>query len=316
MSGLRITQPGVLALVQDKGRFGQHCLGLTTGGPLDEEAFYWANRLCENDPASTAIEISIGGLELVAERHCRIAVTGADMALNINGDAKGGWRSHSLSPGDKLKLGFASAGCRSYLAVSGGFNIAHQFGSAATVMREGVGGIAEAAGKPLSAGTLLPCAETRTTEHWQLPAELQPQYSQQVTLRVILGYQQRHFSAAQQSLFFHNSYTVSQQFDRMGYRLTGAKIHCDLGGIVSEGICLGAIQVPADGQPIVLLHDRQTIGGYPKIGAVFSADLGKLTQLLAGGNVNFTPFDINDAHAELLLIQRRRDATRCQPCEE
>jgi allophanate hydrolase subunit 2 len=124
-----------------------------------------------------------------------------------------------------------------------------------------------------------------------------------VTVRVIPGYQQAHFSRLQQRRFFSHAYTVSDRCDRMGYRLEGAAIACDIDGILSEGICFGAIQIPADGQPIVLLNDRQTIGGYPKIGSALSLDAARLSQLRPGGTVHFAPVSPYGAHNALHIAQ-------------
>ena len=305
MSALKILQPGFLSLLMDAGRFGQHGLGLTTGGPLDEVSFYWANRLCQNPTNTTLIETSVGGLELQALADTIIAVTGANMPLTINGQGQPLWATHKIKAGDKIKLGFATAGARCYLTVAGGFDVEPQFGSTATVVREGIGGLN---GKALAAGDQLTLRQAiNTIDSQYLASDAQPTFASDITVRVILGYQEKHFSAAQKALFFSNRYEVSNQCNRMGYRLTGPAIKCDIGGIVSEGICLGAIQVPADGQPIVLLHDRQTIGGYPKLGSVFSGDLYKLGQLMPGGNLHFEAIDIHQAQAELLLEQRRRE---------
>lgn len=307
MSALKVIQPGFLSLLMDAGRIGQHGLGLTTGGPLDENAFYWANRLCSNQTNTTLVETSVGGLELQALADTALAVTGANMPLTINGKLHPLWTRCAIKAGDRIKLGFATAGARCYLAVADGFNIAPQFASTATVVREAIGGLN---GKALAAGDLLPLTPpAQPFEPAELALEHQPTYTSSVNLRVILGYQQSHFSATQKALFFSRRYLASNQCNRMGYRLTGPAIACDIGGIVSEGICLGAIQVPADGQPIVLMHDRQTIGGYPKLGSVFSGDLSLLGQLMPGGDIRFTEMSIEAAHAELLLAERKRNNT-------
>lgn len=311
MSHFEVINPGILALLQDAGRLGKHQIGLTSGGPLDPEAFYWANRLCQNPNNSTTIEITVGGLQLKAHTDTHIAVTGADMPLTINGEARDNWRSHAVSAGDSIQLGYASEGCRSYLAVSGGFNIEPMFGSSATVVREGIGGIK---GTPLQKGDNLPCCSHAGTEHWQVPQNDRPSYSKQVTLRVIPGYQEHSFSRFQQRLFFHNTYTVSDRCDRMGYRLEGPRLQSSIEGILSEGICLGAIQVPADGQPIILMNDRQTIGGYPKIGSVLSLDLAKLAQLTPGGKVSFAAITIDCAHNALHLAQSRLQSVSLEAC--
>ncbi len=299
-SGLKVTKPGILTLIQDAGRFGYHGIGLTTGGPLDPLAFQWANRLCQNPLTATALEISIGGLQLEAQADTRLAVTGADMPLKINGVEKAGWQSHPVGAGDRIELGFAKQGIRAYLAVAGGFDITPQFGSTATVSREGLGGLN---GDRLQAGDFLPCHHAEPGDCRRLGEQWRPVYSDEAHCRVIPGYQQQAFSRFQQRMFFSSHYSVSERCDRMGYRLEGPNIKPAVDGILSEGICLGAIQVPADGQPIVLLNDRQTIGGYPKIGSVLSLDIARLAQLQPGKLVSFEPISIDHAHSELLLAR-------------
>jgi biotin-dependent carboxylase-like uncharacterized protein len=344
-SNLEVINPGILSLLQDAGRFGHHQIGLTSGGPLDPEAFYWANRLCGNEPQdqrtsnsqasnsqtssseintnqtnTTAIEITVGGLHLKAHSAARIAVTGANMALSINNIEQALWRSHDIQAGDTIKLDFATQGARAYLAVAGGIQVPPQFGSRSTVVREGVGGLQGVdglQGSSLQVGDMLPCQPSYKADlpNWQLPQSYQPNYSKQITVRVIPGYQEHCFSRFQQRLFFHNTYTVSKLCDRMGYRLEGPKIVADIEGILSEGICLGAIQVPADGQPIILMNDRQTIGGYPKIGSVLSLDLGRVSQLMPGDKINFAAITIDCAHNILNLAHQRLKNTSLEVCE-
>jgi biotin-dependent carboxylase-like uncharacterized protein len=297
---LRVIQPGILSLLQDRGRFGQHRIGLTTGGPLDGEAFAYCNRLLGNPVGSTAVEISFGGIQLEAGVNTFICVTGAHMPLQINGREKTLWEVHRVVAGDRISLEFAERGCRAYLGVADGFQVEASFNSTATVMREQIGGLR---GEKLQAGDTLPCAEVNVRKCHYLPAEHQPRYHDTVTVRVIPGYQQTHFSRLQQRRFFSHGYTVSERSDRMGYRLEGPAIHADIEGILSEGICFGAIQIPADGQPIVLLNDRQTIGGYPKIGSALSLDAARLAQLKPGGCVYFAPISIHGAHNALHLAQ-------------
>ncbi|MGB1402698.1 MAG: biotin-dependent carboxyltransferase family protein [Porticoccaceae bacterium] len=306
MSGIKVIQPGILSLVQDQGRFGLHSIGLTTGGPMDRNAFRWANRLCNNTAGCATIEITVGGLSLESQVHSQIAVTGPNMALSINHQSMALWQSHAIAPGDRIDLGYATDGGRGYLAVTGGFQGQPCFNSQATVARESLGGLQQD-GTPLQAGDMLPCSDTRQLSHLlRLPRALVPVFNEQATnLRVILGYQQDAFTPVQKQLFFSSEYSITEHSDRMGYRLQGAAIKPSIDGILSEGICLGAIQVPADGQPIVLLSDRQTIGGYPKLGSVLSLDLDKLAQLMPGSNICFEPISIEQAHNALLLDQHQ-----------
>ena len=305
---MTVIQPGVLSLLQDAGRFGQHRIGLTTGGPLDNAAFQWANRLCDNsvEKPATAIEISIGGLVLSVEADTSIAFTGAHMPLKINQQTVEAWRTLRVKAGDRIEIGYATQGARAYLAVAGGFDIPPSFGSTATVTREGIGGLH---GGALVKDDQLAFRQQAEPEALMLAPDDRPDYPTSVTLQVITGYQQEHFSDTQQALFFNSEYTVSEQCDRMGFRLEGQEVKADITGMLSEGICYGAIQIPANGQPIVLLNDRQTIGGYPKIGSVFSLDIARLTQLLPGGKVRFTPITQAEAHNQLHLANWRFNNT-------
>jgi biotin-dependent carboxylase-like uncharacterized protein len=197
-------------------------------------------------------------------------------------------------------------GVRTYLGVANGFSISPSFGSTATVMREQLGGLR---GDKLAAGDQLPCSAGIARQLLYLTQEDQPVYDDSITVRVIPGYQQHHFSRLQQRRFFGSTYQVSDRCDRMGYRLEGPKISCDIEGILSEGICYGAIQIPADGQPIALLYDRQTIGGYPKIGSALSIDAARLAQLKPGGRVHFAAISTHAAHNTLHLMRRYEQRT-------
>jgi biotin-dependent carboxylase-like uncharacterized protein len=308
-SGFKIVKPGILSLITDLGRYGKHRIGLTTGGPIDPYAFRWANRLLGNDLNASALEASFGGLVLEAQIDSSFVVTGATAPLKINGLDAELWRVHAVSAGDKIELGFATEGCRSYLAVAGGFIISESFGSTATVVRESLGGLA---GDKLKAGDILPAHAADGVVENVLAEHLRPDYTGDIVLRVIPGYQQHAFSRFQQRLFFGSDYEVSDRCDRMGYRLTGAEIKPSIDGILSEGICLGAIQVPADGQPIVLLNDRQTIGGYPKIGSMMSLDVARLGQCMPGAKISFQAVTIDCAHNALCLAEshfQRAEAT-------
>ena len=295
---LEVIQPGILSLLQDRGRFGRHRIGLTNGGPLDPHAFAWCNRLLDNDPNATVVEVSFGGARFRSRVDTFVCVTGATMPLRINNRELPRWAVHPVAAGDEISLDFADSGCRAYLGVADGFSVAPSFGSTATVMREAIGGLG---GDKLRAGDLLTCAAVAQRKRHYLHPASQPRYQDRVTVRVIPGYQQARFSRLQQRRFFSHAYTVSERSDRMGYRLEGPAIHCDIGGILSEGICAGAVQIPADGQPIVLLNDRQTIGGYPKIGSALSLDTARLAQLRPGGIVHFAPVSPHGAHNALHL---------------
>lgn len=298
---MTVLQPGMLSLLQDAGRHGYHRLGLSNGGPMDGEAYHYCNRLLQNPAGATVIEISAGGLQLATEVDSFICLTGATMPLDINGQARALWEVQPVAAGDIIHIGFARTGCRAYLGVAGGFTVAPSFGSTATVVREHIGGLR---GEALRSGDRLPCAASAARRRLYLREKDQPRYQNTLTVRVIPGYQQRHFNRTEQRRFFGSTYRVSQRCDRMGYRLEGPAIDCDISGILSEGICFGAIQIPPDGQPIVLLNDRQTIGGYPKIGAALSLDAARLSQLAAGSSVHFAPVTVHTAQRALDLARR------------
>ena len=311
MSAMVVSQPGLLSLLHDRGRYGAHALGLTTGGPLDFLAFDWANRLLDNDRNATCIEISFGGLQLESEVSTSCAITGATAPCRLNGEPLEQWRSFRVDAGDTLEIGFTSSGTRAYLAVSGGFDIEPSFGSTSTVVREKIGGLD---GDKLKAGDRLPCVSAPRERDQRLAEENRPQYGDRARLRVVPGYQQAAFDHVQKWRFFNTAYRLTDRCDRMGFRLEGESVRSNMVSMLSEGICHGAIQIPADGQPIVLMNDRQTIGGYPKIGAVIAADTARLAQLSPGASVEFDEIGIEQAHAVHCLERARFERTPLQSC--
>ncbi|MDC2890985.1 biotin-dependent carboxyltransferase family protein [Psychrosphaera sp. 1_MG-2023] len=299
-NGFVVKQPGMLSLIQDAGRFGQHHLGLTEGGPADKNAFDWCHRLLENVNNETAIEVSIGGLILQSHCHTTGCITGANNVVKKNGKVLPLWQTFEIVPNDVIEFGYATTGVRNYFSVAGGFQMQPQFGSCATVVREGIGGIN---GKALTAGDNLATMSNKNKRVCSLAKSKQPEYLDAVQLRIVLGYQLDWFTNHQVQRFLNASYEVSKQWDRMGYRLSGAKISANKTAMYSEGIALGSVQIPADGQPIILLHDRQTIGGYPKIGTVLSLDLDRLTQCRQGAKITFESISIEQAHNALHLAK-------------
>jgi biotin-dependent carboxylase-like uncharacterized protein len=318
--GFIVNNPGVLSLIQDAGRYGCFNLGLTNGGPADAEAFYWANRLCNNAIDTTTIEVSLGGLALTAQIDCNMVVTGAPMPLTVNGQATSLWRTFEVKAGDSIKLGFATTGVRCYVAVTGGFTIGKTFGSTATVCRENIGGLS---GDKLKTDDVLPIktlinTALKTTKKCQqrlLAEQDRPQYANSLVLRTVQGYQYKCFSTFERRCFYSNTYQISEHWDRMGYRLKGRAITAEVKEILSEGICYGAVQIPADGQPIVLLNDRQTIGGYPKIGSVVSQDCAKLSQLRQSDCVRFEPITVSEADNLYHLNLSRLTNTHLIECD-
>lgn len=301
VKGLKVLKAGGLALLQDSGRFGAQGMGLTCGGAMDEHAARWANRLLHNTPDAALLEITLGNLVLEAEVPTQIALTGAECEVTINGALCQNWCTHGLKAGDRLHIGWARSGMRGYLAVVGGFRVVPEFGSVATVVREGVGGLD---GGALKAGQTLPLQPRPDADKPRrcVPPAYQPKYECEVLpLRLISGYQYEQFDPQVVAALYSASYRLAAQSDRMGMRLAGPAVVPPVSGILSEGISFGAVQIPPDGQPIVMMKDRQTIGGYPKLGSVLPLDLFRLSQLRPGGQVSFVPIQL----AEAQLLMRR-----------
>ena len=294
---LRIIEPGPLSLIQDPGRYGHQHIGVSPGGPMDEQAFSWANHLLDNPLNDPQIEINLGSFHCEFLLPTTIAITGADMSAALNGVAIQPWQSYSIHAGDQLSFKGARSGVRAYLAVRGGLDIPEILGSCATVVRDQLGGL-HRDGKQLSAGDCLHYPASKPVLTRQVPDAFIPEYGQDITLDVIPGCQYEWFSRQEHRRFFNSVYSVTAQTDRMGYRLSGAAIHCHQQSLISEGIALGAIQIPADGQPIILMRDRQTLGGYPKIGCITAGSLSKLAQCQPGATVRFVKKDLYEAEAE------------------
>lgn len=304
----KVIKPGLLALLQDLGRHGHQSIGLTTGGPMDEVAFRWGNALLENDPNAAQVEITFGMLSLEAQSDTSIAITGADLGATLNGKSITPWQSYAIKKSDVLAFHQPVWGLRAYLAVKGGFLCEPTLGSVATVMREKIGGLT-GKGDKLQKGDLLSYQTGAVHRQKSVPRLAIPHYGVK-DIPVILGYQYKCFSTSERATFFSSDYTVSSNSDRMGYRLEGQAIRSDTKGIISEGIAYGAIQIPKDGQPIVLLQDRQTIGGYPKIGCVTRIGGGLLAQQKPGDVIQFTPITVDQAERERHLQMARFEQWR------
>ncbi len=282
--GLSVTRAGPLALLQDAGRFGVRRLGVTQGGPVDLHGWAWANQLAGNAWGTPALEVTFGGLELMAERDLVLAVAGADLSATLDGQPLAGWRSLSVKAGQRLAFDVPVNGLRAYLAVAGGFAAAPVLGSVACVVREGLGGH-DGQGHSLVEGDSLRVTPRRAATGSEAPREEQLDYRRPAELALLPGAQVGEFSGASLFQAFNTSWRVDDRADRMGVRLTGPRLHCRMASMISEGIGLGAVQVPPDGQPIALLNDRQTIGGYPRLGALTPLACSRLAQCLPGQEV-------------------------------
>ncbi|CAH0322696.1 biotin-dependent carboxylase-like uncharacterized protein [Pseudomonas frederiksbergensis] len=304
MSRLTIEASTPLCLLQDAGRFGVRHLGVTQGGGLDWRSMSWANWLLGNGLDASVIEITLGGFSVVAEDDCLLALAGADLGAQIDGQPLAPWRSFKLGKGQRLQFTQPLLGARAYLAAPGGFDAPKVLGSTATVVREELGGL-DGMGRALAKGSSLKYSTEAPLLVRELPREHVPDFNLDTPLDLVLGAQIGEFSG--QSLFdaFNSVWTLDSRADRMGIRLLGAALQYQGKPMISEGIPLGAVQVPPDGQPIVLLNDRQTIGGYPRLGALTPLALARLAQCLPGATVRLKPVVQDVAHREQVEYLRR-----------
>jgi len=304
MSRLTIEASTPLCLLQDAGRFGVRHLGVTQGGALDWRSMAWANWLLGNGLNAAVIEITLGGFTVVAEDDCVLALAGADLGARIDGEPLAPWRSFRLHKGQRLQFTQPLLGARAYLAAPGGFEAPKVLGSSATVVREELGGL-DGMGHALGKGASLSYSGNSVMLLRELSEEQRPDLSLDVPLDLVLGAQIGEFSG--QSLFdaFNGVWNLDSRGDRMGIRLLGTALQYQGKPMISEGIPLGAVQVPPDGQPIVLLNDRQTIGGYPRLGALTPLALARLAQCLPGEQVRLRPVVQDVAHREQIGYLRR-----------
>ena len=304
-AGLRILSAGPGVTIQDGGRRGFLRFGVTESGPMDRLAHRTANRAAGVPQDSAAIEISLGGLELMAEgASLTAAVAGGAFNVSLDGCQLPSAATVRLDAGQKLAVRSGASGAWCYLAVKGRFDLPVVLGSVSVHTRSAFGGA------PLEAGTLLPVVDSqpagpRAAEilaPWlERPGEI---------IRVILGPQDDYFSPEQIADFFATTWAVSHRCDRMAYMLDGPKLSPAKGfNIVSDGTAPGSIQVPGGGQPIVLMADRPPTGGYPKIATVIGADLGRLSQLRPGHKFRFA----RSSAAEAVLARREEMEALAQP---
>ncbi len=301
MSDLVVVEPGLLTTVQDLGRPGYLRLGIPPSGPLDRGAFVVANRLVGNPDGAAGFELTLRGPGLEVRRECLVAVTGADMGFTVNGRPAPAWTAVRLRPGDVVAFRMVTAGCRAYLGVAGGLDLPSALGSRATYLRGRLGGVD---GRPLQKGDGLPLGGVAggldRLEGRTVPEGRRPAYPGEIDCRVVLGPQDDRFTHAGIAAFLGEPYEVTPQADRMGYRLKGPHVtHARGHDIVSDGIPLGGIQVTGEEQPIVLLVDRQTTGGYTKIATVISVDIARIGQTRPGHRVRFRRVTLDEAHAAL-----------------
>jgi antagonist of KipI len=284
---IKVVHGGMLSTIQDLGRPGLRAMGVPVGGAMDGFAMRVANLLVGNAEDAAGLEMTMVGAELEFLEDAVVAVTGA-----AGGELEP-WRPHRLRAGTRLRWGRLDAGCRLYLAVAGGFDVPVTLGGRGTYLRGGWGG---GQGRALRAGDVITVARpanTLSVENWRLDPRIMPAYAASPTLRVVQGAQGGEFDRE----WWRGEYAVLRQSDRMGIRLQGAPlVRAVSGDLISSAVAPGAVQVPPDGQPIVLAADAQTIGGYPLVAHVISADLPLLAQLRPGDQVRFIEVTLTEAH--------------------
>ncbi len=294
---LRVLDPGAQTTVQDLGRVGQLRYGIPPSGPMDRRSFILANRLVGNADGAAGLECTVVGPRFEAQTACTVAVTGASMPITVNGQAAPAWTTLPLAAGDVVKLGAARAGVRAYIAFAGGIDVPEVLGSRATYLRGRLGGLE---GRPLRRDDVLRLFPAPPPPARQVPAAAVVDLAAEPEIRVVLGPQADRFTEAGIRTFLTSAWEMLPQADRMGARLRGPRIaHTDGHDIISDGIALGSIQVPGDGQPIALLVDRQSTGGYTKVATVASVDIGRLGQVKPGQRLRFRAITLAEAHGAL-----------------
>ncbi|WP_301109877.1 biotin-dependent carboxyltransferase family protein [Sporosarcina sp.] len=298
MAVLEVLKPGMLTTIQDLGRSGYQQFGIVVSGAMDKYAMRMANLLAGNDENAAVLEITLTGPTFSILEDCKIAITGADLSPSVNGKPIPLWTEMDLKKGTVLEFGPIIDGCRTYLAIAGGFDAPLLMGSRSTYLRANIGGYE---GRKLQKGDVLHAYnsqhETRKGYRKSLHSELIPKYANEITLRIIKGPQWDAFTEDSQKKFLASTYEVSAHSDRMGYRLQGERLETNLTQEqITDPIPNGAIQIPNNGEPILLLADRQTTGGYPKIGVVVTVDLFKIAQGKPGDLVFFEAIDIEESH--------------------
>lgn len=298
MAEIKIIDAGLLSTVQDLGRYGFQRYGVSVSGVMDEYSARAANFLVGNDKNSAVIESTMKGPAIEFQSPGIFAVTGADTKITLNGKEIDLWKSHKVQKGDQLKFDFCRKGVRNYIAFGGGIDVPVVMNSRATNLKGGFGGFK---GRKLQAGDMIPLGEsTLNISERKIMKNVIPDYPKSIEVGVLLGQQEDQFKAEGVETFFASEYVVSQENDRMGIRLTGGEIaHKEGADIISDGITFGAIQIPGNGNPIIMMADRQTTGGYTKIGNVITADLSKLAQVTAGTKVRFKRVELEEAVKKL-----------------
>lgn len=294
---LKVVRPGLMTTVQDLGRQGYQQYGMVVSGAMDPYALRVANLLVGNQQEEAGLEITMMGPELEILDDTVMAICGADLSPTLEGVPIPAWKSFRVKKGQKIRFGAPKKGARAYLTVAGGFDVPVVMGSKSTYMKAAIGGVE---GRPLQKRDVLSRGESHVSlEKWvgrRLHPAYIPDYPAHFKARVVLGPDQDAFTESGIQTFLNETYEITTQADRMGYRLTGPKIqHVTGADILSDAIAPGTIQVPSGGEPIILLADRQTIGGYTRIGTVITVDIPFIAQMVPGNTIAFESVTVEEA---------------------
>lgn len=314
---VQVLHGGLLTTVQDAGRFGAQKYGVIVSGAMDRVSMRVANLLVGNDEGEGVLEVTLFGTKLLFEHDQLVAITGGDLQPTIDGQKAPMWRPVLIKRGSVLQFKSAISGCRAYLALAGGLDIPVVMGSKSTYLRAGIGGLS---GRALQKGDHFTCGKLtsnishafiRQLEQMNQPVTWSVDYTQlhlfdnKEAIRIIHGSEFHRFRPESWHAFFSTRYKITTHSDRMGYRLEGEPLQLsEKFDLLSEGVTYGTIQVPSSGQPIILMADRQTTGGYPKIGQVISADLPRLAQIQPNTEILFVEVTLEQAEAALFETEK------------
>ena len=315
---LRIVTGGLQTTVQDLGRIGRQRTGIPVCGAMDRFAHRVANMLVGNDDSAPTLEASLLGPAIMFDEPAVIALAGGDLSATINGNDVAPWHAIAVPQSATLRFGEAKAGCRAYIAVAGGLELTPVFGSRSTYLRAQFGGLE---GRALRSGDVLipgtPCETARriasslrgpgstSIGRWTVASSVRPAYNDDPIVRVIPGAHHELLDDASRERLVSSTFRVSSSSDRMGYRLGGVGLSLtEPTELLSEGVAFGTIQLPPGGEPIVLMADHQTTGGYPRIGEVASVDLPLIAQLKPGDRLRFRLVSVEKAQQAYLAQER------------
>jgi len=301
LKAFRVINPGIQTAVQDLGRPGLMKYGIPPSGAMDQRSFVIGNLLLQNPENAAALETTLQGLKLQALARVTISITGADLDPWLNDQPAPQWTAFTMKEGDILLFKKRKEGLRAYVAVQGEFDVPKVLGSQSTFLRGRIGTILRK-GEILS---ICPLGSKASENILTLPEEYRPDFNRTDPIRIMMGPQEDHFTPWGIATLLNSTYRISPQSDRQAFRTEGPTIEIAKGpGIITDPIPLGAIQVPGDGKPIILLRDAQVTGGYAKIAMVARVEMDSLGQMMPGDTIHFQCIDRQTA-IDLLMEEKR-----------